>query len=170
MSVFGALSPVIHHSWLRMCVKSHTKLSLYLQTALFSTDSLFPLIREAPVSHFTDSFTCSPCVLSLVCTLKLHCSVLNLSPDCLNKPRQTGRRQRRDVTHSSEPWRLSAWRRAGGRYGDLKQQALIPPFTCIARKPWEQTGCGDHHSFITLSHSDDITAPRTCKDYLGKES
>lgn len=30
--------------------------------------------REAPVSHFTDSFTCSPCVLSLVCTLKLHCS------------------------------------------------------------------------------------------------
>lgn len=119
--------------------------------------------REAPVSHFTDSFTCSPCVLSLVCTLKLHCSVLNLPPDCPNKPRQTGRRQRRDVTHSSEPWRLSAWRRAGGRYGDLKQQALTPAFTCIARKPWEQSGCGDHHSFITLNHSDDITAPRTCK-------
>lgn len=81
----------------------NSMLSLYLETARFSTDSLFPLVKEAPVSNFTDSFTCSPCVLSLVCTLKLHCSVLSLPPDCPNKPKQTGRRQRGDVTHSSEP-------------------------------------------------------------------
>lgn len=146
--------------------RPNQKFCLNFYITLLSTDSLFPFVKEAPVSNFTDSFTCSPCVLSLVCTLKLHCSVLNLPPDCPNKPKQTGRRQRRDVTHSSELWRLSAWRRAGGLHGDLKQQARSPPFTCIARKPWEQTGFGDHHSFITLNHSDEITAPRTCKRLL----
>lgn len=106
--------------------------------------------------------------------ITLHCCALILPPDCPNKPKQTAGRQRRDVTHSFEPWRLSAWRRAGGLYSNNKQQASIPPLSPIhlrAAESWEQTG---QRSFITSNLWCDyrsahlqtaIVAPKdSCKD------
>lgn len=88
-------------------------------------------------------------------------------PDCPNKPEQTGRRHCGDVTHSSEPWRLSAWRRSGGLHGDVKQESAhsgTPPFTCVARGSLRTNRLRSFcRSFITLKQRDEITAPRTCR-------
>lgn len=94
-----------------------------------STDSLFPAPpcwRTPSVSSsFTDSFTCFCSVCSALCAHSDRIALFWIfPPDCPNKPEQTGRRQRGDVTHSSEPWRLSAWRRSGGLHGDVKQESL----------------------------------------------
>lgn len=86
------------------------------------------------------------------------------SSDCPNKPEQTGRRQCRDVTHSSNPWRLSAWRRAGGGHGDRKQRACAPPRSPAQCKRWEQTSCrGTSFIYHVKPASEEITAPHTCK-------
>lgn len=96
-----------------------------------------------------NSFTCARRLERALTRITLHRCALILPPDCPNKPKQTAGRQRRDVTHSFEPWRLSAWRRAGGLYSNNKQQARIPPLSPIhlrAAESWEQTG---PRSFIT---------------------
>lgn len=85
-------------------------------------------------------------------------------PDCPNKPEQTGRRQRGDVTHSSEPWRLSAWRRSGGLHGDVKQESSHSSIHLRgARNPENKPAPGLCRSFITLKQRDQITAQRTCR-------
>lgn len=116
------------------------------------------------------------CALSLVCVYlgvcaRAHSDRIALfrifPPDCPNKPEQTGRRHCGDVTHSSEPWRLSAWRRSGGLHGDVKQESAhsgTPPFTCVARGALRTNRLRSFcRSFITLKQRDEITAPRTCR-------
>ena len=123
--------------------------------------------RLSVSSSFTDSFTCFCSVCSALCAHSDRIALFWIfPPDCPNKPEQTGRRQRGDVTHSSEPWRLSAWRRSGGLHGDVKQESshselLHSP--AWREEPWEQTGSGALSFIYHLKQRDEITAQRTCR-------
>lgn len=163
-------------------------LALFTQSFLYAhkrhffgrARSLFPgsqRWRKTSVSiGFTDSFTCFCSVRSALCACIWVCARAHsdrialfriFPPDCPNKPEQTGRRHCGDVTHSSEPWRLSAWRRSGGLHGDVKQESAhsgTPPFTCVARGALRTNRLRSFcRSFITLKQRDEITAPRTCR-------
>ncbi len=116
------------------------------QAQMFDSLSFFECVSSRKLPN---SFIWARRLERALTRIALHCCALILLPDCPNKPEQTAGRQRRDVTHSSEPWRLSAWRRAGGLYSNNKQQASIPPLSPIhlrAAESWEQTG---QCSFIT---------------------
>lgn len=160
----------------------HSKLSLYSQTALLWTSTVsfsrLSALKEDQCEHRLHGFLHMflQCALSLVCVYlgvcaRAHSDRIALfrifPPDCPNKPEQTGRRHCGDVTHSSEPWRLSAWRRSGGLHGDVKQESAhsgTPPFTCVARGSLRTNRLRSFcRSFITLKQRDEITAPRTCR-------
>lgn len=121
----------------KVCLLNQT-LSLKVTRFTFSAASL---CRRTP-----DSFTCFCPVCSAFCAHSDRIALFRIfPPDCPNKPEQTGRRQRGDVTHSSEPWRLSAWRRSGGLHGDVKQEgshSSIHLRECCARSPENKPALG----------------------------
>lgn len=146
---------IVHYPWLVDSAEVYPQLSLastkshfYSNFSLSINDCLIVFLRMCFLAQtFKFLHLCaSPWARTHITS---HCCALILPPDCPNKPKQTAGRQRRDVTHSFEPWRLSAWRRAGGLYSNNKQQASIPPLSPIhlrAAESWEQTG---QRSFIT---------------------
>lgn len=145
----------------------YTQSFLYAHKLHFcgSTGFLLPLRAEGRPVCAADSFTCFRTVCSALCAHSDRIALFRIfPPDCPNKPEQTGRRQRGDVTHSSEPWRLSAWRRSGGLHGDVKQERSHSSIHLRgARNPENKPAPGLCRSFITLKQRDQITAQRTCR-------
>lgn len=139
--------------------------SLLSQSVLYAAQAalFFFLLLRTEGSPVRAAASRIPSHVSAVCAQPgAHAHIASLcsesSPSvCPNKPEQTGRRQRGDVTHSSEPWRLSAWRRSGGLHGDVKQErshsALRLHSPARRADPREQTGPGALSSIYQLSSS-----------------
>lgn len=129
----------------------------------FLRPSKAPLFRPLQQPLAADSFTGVRAVCSALCAHSDPVALLRIfPPDCPNKPGQTGRRQRADVTHSSEPWRLSARRRSGGLHGDVKQERSHSSIHLWAEAPGTNRLWAFCRPFITLKQRDQITGQRTC--------